>query len=223
MNWLPYGPHAWLFQFAERLGEEAFARGCAIAADLERHPPPGLVEYVPAFTTILLEFDPHEMPPPEELLPELVRRFEQAATTRIEPAAVREIPVRYDGPDLDRVAQTNGITVAEVCARHAATVYRVYMLGFAPGFPYLGDLDPRLHTPRLPSPRTRVAAGSVAIGGEHTGIYTVDSPGGWNIIGHTEVKIFDPARGAPAGADEEMCWLKQGDRVKFVPLQSEGA
>ena len=93
MNWLPYGPNAWLFQFAERLGEEAFARGCAIAADLERHPPPGLVEYVPAFTTILLEFEPHEMRPAEELLPELVRRFEQAATTRIEPAAAREMRV----------------------------------------------------------------------------------------------------------------------------------
>ena len=82
-----------------------------------------------------------------------------------------------------------------VCKLHCAPVYTVYMLGFSPGFPYLGVLDPRLHTPRRASPRSKVLAGSVAIGGEHTGIYTVDSPGGWNILGHTPVKIFDPSRG----------------------------
>jgi KipI family sensor histidine kinase inhibitor len=90
------------------------------------------------------------------------------------------------------------------------------MLGFSPGFPYLGELDPRLHTPRLASPRVNVRAGSVAIGGGHTGIYTVDSPGGWNIIGHTPLKIFDPVRGEPNGPDDAMFWLKPGDRVKFV-------
>jgi KipI family sensor histidine kinase inhibitor len=220
MKWAPYGPHAWLFEFADRLGAEAFARGCAIAADLEAHPPPGLIEFVPGFTTVLLEFDPHEMPPPEELLPSLMSRFERVAKSKPPERPVKEIPVRYDGPDLARVAETNRLWVAEVCERHAAPVYRVYMLGFSPGFPYLGDLDPRLHTPRLPSPRTRVPAGSVAIGGEHTGIYTVDSPGGWNIIGHTTLKIFDPERGAPNGADEEMFLVKQGDRVKFVPVKA---
>ena len=86
------------------------------------------------------------------------------------------------------------------------------MLGFSPGFPYLGDLDSRLHTPRLASPRTHVAAGSVAIGGSHTGIYSVDGPGGWNIIGHTNLKPFNSARD---GA--EMFFLRQGDRVRFVP------
>jgi len=86
------------------------------------------------------------------------------------------------------------------------------MLGFSPGFPYLGDLDARLHTSRLASPRTCVPAGSVAIGGEHTGIYSVEGPGGWNIIGHTSVKLFDPAK---QGA--EMFLLRQGDCVRFVP------
>jgi inhibitor of KinA len=122
--------------------------------------------------------------------------------------------VRYDGSDLERVAQANQLSVAQLCELHAAPVYKVYMLGFAPGFPYLGDLDPRLHTPRLPAPRARVAAGSVAIGGEHTGIYSVETPGGWNIIGRTPVKLFDPAR-----EDEAMFLLRAGDRVKFVPLK----
>ena len=85
------------------------------------------------------------------------------------------------------------------------------MLGFAPGFPYLGGLNPRLHTPRLAAPRARVPAGAVAIGGEHTGIYSVESPGGWNIIGHTSVKLFDPTR-----KNEAMFRLRPGDRVKFV-------
>ena len=111
------------------------------------------------------------------------------------------------------------MTVEQVCELHSAPVYRVYMLGFSPGFPYLGDLDPRLHTPRLASPRAKVRAGSVAIGGEHTGVYTVDSPGGWNIIGHTPLKIFDPLRGDPNGQDEAMFWLKPGDRVKFVRVK----
>ena len=93
------------------------------------------------------------------------------------------------------------------------------MLGFSPGFPYMGDLDPRLHTPRLASPRTKVRPGSVAIGGEHTGIYTVESAGGWNIIGHTSVKIFDPTRAAADGRDKAMFFLSPGDRVKFVPIK----
>ena len=104
------------------------------------------------------------------------------------------------------------MTARDVAELHSSTLYKVYLLGFSPGFPYLGDLDSRLHTPRLPSPRTRVPAGTVAIGGEHTGIYSVEGPGGWNIIGHTKVKLFDPSSDGP-----EMSLLRQGDRVRFVP------
>lgn len=215
MKWIPYGPNAWLLQFADRVGAEAFARCRAIVSELERNPPNGLVESVPAFTTILLEFG--NLPEPDTILAQLLRRFETGVAVEMPPAPVKEIAVIYDGPDLQRVADWNHLTVAEVCERHAAPVYRVYVLGFSPGFPYLGDLDPRLHTPRLESPRTRVRAGSVAIGGEHTGIYTVDSPGGWNVIGHTPVTIFDPERGRPGSGDEGMFLLKPGDRVKFVP------
>jgi inhibitor of KinA len=93
------------------------------------------------------------------------------------------------------------------------------MIGFEPGFPYLGDLDARLHMPRLAAPRSKVRAGSVAIEGEHTGIYTIENPGGWNIIGHTPVKIFDRSRGTPNGPDEDMFLLKAGDRVKFLPIR----
>jgi KipI family sensor histidine kinase inhibitor len=96
-------------------------------------------------------------------------------------------------------------------------IYKVYQLGFAPGFPYLGELHHKLCTPRLESPRTHVPAGSVAIGGKHTGIYSVDSPGGWNLIGNTDVKIFDPAKATPEH-DEDAFYLKPGDQVQFVSV-----
>ena len=194
------------------------ARQRGIVTELQRHPPAGLVEFVPAFTTILLEFDSKVVPEPDQVAEELLERLEAAAQKILPPAPVKEIPVRYDGADLEAMAKAKGMTVEQVCDLHSAPLYNVYMLGFSPGFPYLGDLDPRLHTPRLASPRPKVRAGSVAIGGEHTGIYTVDSPGGWNIIGHTPLRIFDPARGEPNGPDEAMFRLKPGDRVKFVRI-----
>lgn len=216
MNWVPYGPNALLFRFGEQVSEKALSRQRALVTDLERHPPAGLVEVVPAFTTILLVFDPRIVPQPNHGAPELLKRLEAVSQGKIPAPPVKEIPVRYDGDDLETVVKRQSMTMEKICELHCAPVYKVYMIGFSPGFPYLGDLDPRLHTPRLASPRAKVPAGSVAIGGEHTGIYTVDSPGGWNVIGHTPLKIFDPVRGEPNGPEEAMFWLKPGDRVKFV-------
>jgi inhibitor of KinA len=216
MNWTPYGPHAALVRFADQAGDEAFARAGAIRAELERNPPEGLLEFVPGCTTMLLEFNAREVPDLGAAMPDILEQLQMASAGALPPAPVKEIPVLYDGPDLERVARAHDLTTAEVCRLHAEPVYKVRLLGFAPGFPYLGDLDARLHTPRLATPRLRVPAGSVAIGGQHTGIYTVDSPGGWNIIGHTPAKLFDPARRSPDGDDEAMFLLKPGDRVKFV-------
>jgi inhibitor of KinA len=196
----PYGPNAVLITFADKLGDETFARGRALARALEQNPPPGLVEYVPAFTTMLLEF--------EDKVPDLSFLERVAWEGAVPPAPIKEIPVTYNGPDLQRVADHNQLRLSEVCERHAAVIYKVYMLGFSPGFPYLGHLDSRLHTPRLSTPRTRVPAGSVAIGGQHTGIYPSETPGGWNIIGQTPIKLFDPAT--------MTSFLQPGDRVRFV-------
>jgi KipI family sensor histidine kinase inhibitor len=217
MKWIPYGPHAWLLQFADIIGDEAFFRGRLVVAELERHPPAGLLEFVPGFTTVLLEFDPRQTQVETEILPELVKRFHFGALAKLSSAPVKEILVAYDGPDLRRVAEWNDLSPAEVVQIHSAQVYRVYLIGFAPGFPYLGDLDPSLHTPRLDCPRPRVPAGSVAIGGQHTGIYAIDSPGGWNIIGHTSFKVFDPLHLEPGASDESMFRLRAGDRVRFIP------
>jgi inhibitor of KinA len=216
MTWIPYGPNALLLRFADKIGDEAFVKSRAIIAELERHPPTGLIEFVPAFTTILLEFDSEKGFEPNLIGSALLGQLESVAGIALPSPDPHEIPVVYDGPDLERVAELSKLTRSEVCELHAATLYKVYMLGFSPGFPYLGDLHPRLHTPRLASPRPRVPAGSVAIGGEHTGIYSVDSPGGWNIIGHTTIKIFDPGRTESGRREEEMFLLRPGDRVRFV-------
>jgi KipI family sensor histidine kinase inhibitor len=121
------------------------------------------------------------------------------------------IPVRYDGPDLQHVAEQTGLSPSEVIRRHAEPEYLVYLLGFAPGFGYLGDLHPSLVLPRRSSPRTRVPAGSVAIAGAQTAVYPLATPGGWQLLGSTSLKMFDPARDPAA-------LLKAGDRVRFEPV-----
>jgi KipI family sensor histidine kinase inhibitor len=123
-----------------------------------------------------------------------------------------EVPVRYDGEDLDEVAERSGLGVAEVVARHCAPTYTVACLGFSRGFPYLDGLDPALRLPRRDTPRTRVAAGAVAIAGDQAGIYPQASPGGWHLLGSTDVQLFDVERDPPS-------LLAPGDRVRFVPLE----
>jgi len=175
---------------------------------------------VPGYTTLLFEFHPAQGN--EHALKNWLKRHlhhaADASATNA-PAAntpatvagtLHEIPVRYHGPDLEQVAAHAGLSPAEVIERHSAPEYRVDLIGFAPGFPYLDGLDPALTTPRRSQPRVHVEAGSVAIGGSHTGIYSLPGPGGWNVIGHTDVVLFDPATAR--------CLLAPGDRIRFRPL-----
>jgi KipI family sensor histidine kinase inhibitor len=120
-----------------------------------------------------------------------------------------EVPTTYDGPDLQRVADHGRLAVKEVIDLHTSVEYLVYCIGFAPGFAYCGSVPEQIACPRLPSPRTRVLAGSVGIAGRQTGVYPVESPGGWNIIGRTSMALFDVRRDPPA-------LLKPGDRIRFV-------
>jgi KipI family sensor histidine kinase inhibitor len=118
------------------------------------------------------------------------------------------IPVRYDGLDLESIAAATDLSVSELIARHTARTYTVDLLGFVPGFAYLSEIDEALQVPRRPQPRPRVAAGSVAIAGAQTGVYPLDTPGGWHIIGTTKTVMFDAAREPPA-------LLAPGDKVRF--------
>jgi len=138
-----------------------------------------------------------------------------AAMSSVQTATPREhrIPVIYDGPDLEEVAQRTGLDVRGVITRHSDRWYSVYLVGFVPGWAYLGELDPRLVLPRRAEPRPRVPAGSVAIGGAQTGVYPLVTPGGWHLIGRTPFALFDPNADPPAR-------LAPGDRVRFAPVEA---
>jgi inhibitor of KinA len=217
MNWRPYGRNTVLIDFAEKPDEWAFHKCRAMIQALLEDPPSYLVEFVPGYTTMLLEFATPNSESIEQLANHSIAFLESHALKKLPLGPLHRVPVRYDGPDLQRVAEHNGLTKAQMIEFHSARTYKVYLLGFSPGFPYLGELHHRLRTPRLASPRPRVPAGAVAIGGEHTGIYTVDSPGGWNIIGFTEFKPFDLSK-APTGREEEAFALKVGDQIRFEPV-----
>lgn len=218
-HWVPYGPHALLLRFADEVGDVAFRRSRAILAELEHRPPVGLLECVPGFTTMLLRFDPGQAGNLPWLGRFLAAQLAALAPAELSEAPVKEIPVAYDGEDLEALAEEKDLRPADVIDRHSDPIYKVYLLGFSPGFPYLGELPAILHTPRRANPRPRVPAGAVAIGGEHTGIYSVDSPGGWWIIGHTHVPLFARERLHTAASARELFHLQPGDRVKFVPVK----
>jgi inhibitor of KinA len=182
---------------------------------------PGVLDLVPAFCSLTVHYEPLHLrsgpetgPPYEALREQLARAIDQAPPALEDTAGSVEIPVLYGGvggEDLEALAAAHGLSPDEVVDLHTAPVYFVGMLGFAPGFAYLAGLDPRLVTPRRSTPRARVLAGSVAIGGEHTGVYPFDSPGGWHVIGRTPLRLFDPGRSAPS-------LLCAGDEVRFVAI-----
>jgi KipI family sensor histidine kinase inhibitor len=165
-------------------------------AALRELDPPGVVELVPGYRTVLIVADPGQA----EALDELAARLPHLELPPAESVAgaTVEIPVSYDGEDLPEVAGLTGLEAEEVVRRHTAPEYTVAFLGFSPGFPYLVGLDPALEVPRRETPRTSIPAGSVGLAGNQTGIYPTASPGGWQLIGHTDVTLFDPARDPPA-------------------------
>jgi KipI family sensor histidine kinase inhibitor len=185
------------------------ATGAALAAEQL----PDVHDIVPAYLGVAVFYDSLRTTF-SEMAAKLLPICEQATASTTGSHRIREheIRVTYDGADLAQVAQTCGLSVDEVIARHSDRRYTVDLLGFVPGFAYLSELDTSLQLPRRPQPRPRVAAGSVAIAGAQTAVYPLDTPGGWHIIGRTEKVMFDPLRDPPA-------LLRAGDLVRFVPVQ----
>jgi inhibitor of KinA len=209
----PVGDCALLAGFTQRIAPEIGAAVAALNSRVLAAKLPGVTETVPAFASLLVVYDP--LVTDYDTLTAALQGLSDAdgADTAAGEGRLVTIPVCYGGdfgPDLPFVAKHAGLTEAEVIALHTGREYRIYMLGFLPGFPYLGGLDERLFTPRLNTPRTAIPAGAVGIGGEQTGIYPIASPGGWQLIGRTPRKLFDPESGAlPYTA---------GDRIKFEPI-----
>ena len=211
---------ALLIRFGDVIDASINARVHAAATRLRKQFPD--IEYVPAYASLLLRFDPlrwigdDSSSPHQRLSAAIFAALQSAADATAESRCVN-IPVLYGdaaGPDLDAVAAHTNLSPQQVIDRHSAATYRVAMLGFAPGFPYLLGLDPALAVPRRADPRLSVPAGSVAIGGQQTGIYPQALPGGWHVIGRTPRALFDVRASSPT-------LLCAGDRVRFRPIDQD--
>ncbi len=217
----PLGDAALVLEFGDSISPGTHRAIQAFSAHLSQHPFAGLREVVPAFTTLTVYYDPWQASenghyaPYDRVAGQLraLLAAPAAAEAAAETATV-EIPVCYGGkfgPDLAFVAEHTGLSPDEVIARHCAPDYLVHMIGFAPGFPYLGGLDAALATPRKAQPRPLVPAGAVGIAGPQTGIYSLPTPGGWQLIGRTPLRLFNPAWAQPSR-------LQAGQPLRFVPI-----
>ena len=217
----PMGDRALVVEFGSGIDLVVNARARAFAEQLLARPLPCVTDVVPGYACVTVHFDPirarggqqsaQPMEAMREVLVQALGRVRE--TSRRKPRTI-EIPVCYGGehgPDFGDLCQRSGLTADEVVRLHSEKVYMVYLLGFVPGFGYLGGLDRRLHMPRRPVPRKRIPAGSVAIGGEQTGVYPLETPGGWNLIGRTPHRMFRVEQEAPTV-------MEAGDQVRFVPI-----
>lgn len=208
---LPLGDSALLVQLGDEIDIAVNRRVHALADLLHIFPLPGLIETVPAYRTLLIHYDPLILT--EEEIQKWVRaKLDQLEDIHVKKPRQLEIPVRYGGEygiDLEFVAEYHHLRVEDVIRIHSEKIYTIYMMGFTPGFPYMGKLDDAIATPRLETPRTHVLAGTVAIAGSQTGIYSINSPGGWRLIGHTSLRLFDPEANIPF-------LFSPGDEVRFI-------
>src|SRR2546425_2543253 len=200
----PLGDTALIAELGTRLDTALNTRAIALAAALKKRR--DVRQAVAGAVSVTVSFDPDLIT--HEALGTAIRRLATKRPPMEEPGRLHRIPVVYDGPDLDEVASRLGRTRQEIVELHARPIYRVFLVGFVPGWAYLGPLPDELVLPRRPLPRTHVPAGSVAIAGQQTGIYPLDTPGGWHLIGRTPVRLFLPDSDPPS-------LFRAGDRVKF--------
>jgi KipI family sensor histidine kinase inhibitor len=204
----PAGDRALLVTLGSTIDPALLGEVIALDQALAERRPIGLISTVPAYASLLCHYDPDLTDVAR--LEASIRQLEGHVDGSVRLGTIVDIPTRYDGPDLAEVALKTNLTPAGVIEAHTGREYLVYCVGFAPGFTYCGTLPEQIAVPRLASPRLRVSAGSIGIAGRQTGIYAVESPGGWNLIGRTDLRLFDPAADPPAR-------FKPGDRLRFVP------
>lgn len=209
----PMGDRGVLVELGETIAPDINRRVQQLLQRLRQARVPGVRELAPGYRSLLVIFDPLSIEP--AALQARIAEIARQPAAALAPAKLVTVPVFYGGehgPDLEEVADRLGRTPAEVVRLHTETLYRVYMIGFTPGYPYMGELPEALAVPRRRTPRTQVPKGSVGIAQRQTGIYSVESPGGWQIIGWTPIELFDPGRPLPS-------LLEMGDRVKFEAVR----
>jgi len=213
----PMGDRSLLVEIGEKISADVNRRVQELMLRLQQANLPGVRELAPSYRSLLVVFDPLTIAP-EKLKAAITDVAARPGGSELPQAKLITVPVFYGGdygPDLEWVAGHLGISTEEVIWLHTETVYRVYMIGFTPGYPYMGELPAALAVPRRSTPRTRVPKGSVGMAQRQTGIYPVESPGGWQIIGWTPIELFDPKRQMPS-------LLEMGDRVKFESVRQVG-
>ena len=210
----PMGDRSLLVELGEKISPDVNRRVQELMLQLQQARLPGVREFAPGYRSLLVVFDPLTLSP-SELKARITEVAARPGSVGLPRAKLLTVPVFYGGeygPDLEWVAGHLDISTDEVIRLHTETMYRVYMIGFTPGYPYMGELPAALAVPRRSTPRTRVPKGSVGIAQRQTGIYSVESPGGWQIIGWTPIELFDPTRQLPS-------LLEMGDRVKFEAVR----
>jgi inhibitor of KinA len=220
----PLGDQAITIEFGNRIDEQINREVIAHFKEWSDKNIPGVKEMVPAYSTLTIYYDlaywtrNHEnnLTAFERIKAEIEKRLSHPVIIHQAEGRNVRIPVCYEPAfaiDIEQVGDLKGITPDEVIALHSSVTYKVYMMGFLPGFAYMGEVDEKIAVPRKPQP-TNILAGSVGIAGIQTGIYPLDSPGGWQIVGRTPLKLFDPGKEMP-------CFLQAGDRVQFYPISKK--
>ncbi|MCJ7690471.1 MAG: 5-oxoprolinase subunit PxpB [Clostridiaceae bacterium] len=212
-KYLNAGDRALVIEFGDSIEEQINAKIRSLTLAIETEGIIGIIETIPTYRSLMIIYEPMLIE-----LDELIDKVKYIETKmdemKLPDAKIIEIPTLYGGeygPDLKFVAEHNKISLEEVIKIHTSRSYLIYMIGFTPGFPYLGGMNDKIATPRLQNPRTKIPVGSVGIAGSQTGIYPIESPGGWQLIGRTPVKLYDPYRKEPV-------LLNAGDYIKFVQI-----
>jgi KipI family sensor histidine kinase inhibitor len=205
----PLGDTALLAELGTRIDTGLNTRAIALAAALKKRR--DVRQAIAGYASVTVHFDPDLAT--HESLAAAIKRLAAKRPPMAEPGRLHRIPVSYDGPDMDAVAAQLGLSPVQIADLHTRPIYRVFLVGFVPGWAYLGPLAQELELPRRHVPRTQVPAGSVAMAGRQTGIYPLPTPGGWHLIGRTNVKLFLPDSDPP-------CLFRAGDRVKFFATQA---
>jgi KipI family sensor histidine kinase inhibitor len=216
IEYIPSGDSAFLVKFGNEISEDINRQLRAYFIALSEKNIEGIIECVPSYTDLMVLYNPLVIQY-KDLLKELKAVAENISDIEIPEARTVEIPVFYGGQfgeDMEAVKAHTGLTEKEIIQKHSENSYLVYMLGFTPGFCYLGGMDKSIATPRKEVPSQKILAGSVGIAAEQTGIYPIESPGGWQIIGRTPYKLFDPNR-------KPEFLLQAGDYLKFYPISEE--